>query len=43
MRDIQSIGKSLRSIPTWFRQNVFDAAPLWIQFFRSALANARTH
>jgi hypothetical protein len=43
MRDIQSIGKSPRSVPAWIRQNVIDAVPLWIQFFRSAVANVRIH
>ncbi len=41
MRDIQSMGEGARSVPAWIRQNVIDAAPLWIQFYRSALANVR--
>ena len=43
MRDVQYIGTSPRPVPSWIRRNVIDVAPLWIQFFRSALANVRIH
>ena len=43
MPDVQSIGKSPRSVASWIRQNVIDVAPLWIQLYRSALANVRIH
>jgi hypothetical protein len=41
VRDIQSIGESPRPVPSWIRRNVINAAPLWIQLYRSALANVR--
>ena len=43
MREMHPIGRRPRSVPSWIRQNVIDAAPLWIQFYRSALANVRIH
>jgi len=41
MRDSQSVGEAPRSIALWIRKNVIEVAPLWIQFYRSALSNVR--
>ena len=38
--DTQSIYQS-RHADSWWRRNVVEAAPLWVQLFRSALANVR--
>jgi hypothetical protein len=41
MRANQSTESKPGSVQTWIRQNVIDVAPLWIQFYRSAVANVR--
>jgi len=37
----QSTESNPGSVPAWIRQNVIDVAPLWIQFYRSAVTNVR--
>ncbi|MGA2520384.1 MAG: hypothetical protein ABSG81_06135 [Acidimicrobiales bacterium] len=35
----QPVPAGTKAVDSWIRRNVIDAAPLWIQFLRSALAN----
>ncbi len=43
MRDAASSGRRPRSLATWIRHNVIEAAPLWAELYRSVLANVRIH
>ncbi len=35
----QPVPADAKPVNSWIRRNVIDAAPLWIQLLRSALAN----
>jgi len=37
MAQRSAIGKRRRPVASWVRQNVIEAAPLWLQLLRSAL------
>jgi len=43
MREVGVTEKDRRSFSAWIRHNVIDVAPLWVQLYRSALANVRIH
>jgi hypothetical protein len=41
MGGMQSNQTNPRSVSSWIRQNVIEAAPLWLRFYRTACANVR--
>jgi len=42
MAERHPVGNSPNPVTSWIQQNVVDAAPMWIQLLRSAVANVRT-
>jgi hypothetical protein len=41
MPEVYSIPERPHPQTSWVRRNIIDAAPLWLQLFRSAVTNVR--
>ena len=42
MRKVEPRERKSKAVPSWIRRNVIHAAPMWVQLYRTAVANVRT-